>query len=114
MNAVNHQSEVAKVLCTVASYCKFFGWVALVIGIFCSGLKGVLFIVPIVYGLAVLGLMYLNACIIRGFAIIVEAAHIYCDKNASPEEETHSEEETQSEDEKTVPENKAKADYNIL
>ena len=87
MNILNHQSNGANGLRIAASVCVSLGWLAFLY-CFIGGLvaKDVLFILPWLCGIGALAVMYLSACIIRGFASLVEAAQLYKDNNTPQNE----------------------------
>lgn len=84
MDFINHQSNGAKGLRVAATVCVVLGWIALLIGVILGFAYAdeVIFIVPMLAGAAGLGVMYLSACFLRGFASLVEAAQLYWDNNA--------------------------------
>lgn len=81
MDIINHQSNGAKGLRIAATVCVVLGWVALlycVIAAFVAA-EHIIFIVPILCGVAALGVMYLTACGVRALASLAEAAQMYFD-----------------------------------
>lgn len=87
MGLINHQSNGAKGLRIAATVCVCLGWVALLF-CFVGGIvaEDVPFIGPFAIGVATLGVMYLSACVIRGFSCVVEAAQLYRDNNTPKNE----------------------------
>lgn len=84
MELINHQSNGAKGLRIAATIIVVLGWVALLIGVILGFAYAdeVIYIVPMLCGAAGLGVAYLGACVLRGFASLVEAAQLYLDNNA--------------------------------
>lgn len=89
MDFIKHQDNGAKGLRVAASVLVVLGWIALVIGVILGFAYAdeVIFIVPMLCGAAGLGVGYLSACLVRGFASLVEAAQLYWDNNAPVEVE---------------------------
>lgn len=87
MDLINHQSNGINGLRIAATSCVVIGWVALVVGTI-GGLVSddVIFIAPFGIGVITLAVMYLIACIIRGFATIVESNQANLDRIAEAEE----------------------------
>lgn len=87
MDLIKHQDTGAKGLRIAATVCVVLGWIALLIGVIgMFVVVDIIFIVPLLAGTAGLGLMYLAACFLRGFASLVEAAQLYWTLNAPVEE----------------------------
>ena len=86
MDLINHESNGAKALRTAATVCVWLGWLSVLVGFF-GGLaaKDVIFIAPFGLGILGLGVLYLAACVIRGFETVVEAAQLYRDLNDQKE-----------------------------
>ena len=84
MDLIRHQDTGANGLCIAATVCIVLGWIALLIGIIgmFARTDEVIFIVPLLAGAAGLGVMFLLACFLRGFASLVEAAQLYWNNNA--------------------------------
>lgn len=88
MDFIKHQDNGAKGLRIAASVLVVLGWIALLIGIIgMFAAEDIIFIVPLLAGVAGLGVCYLLACVVRGFASLVEAAQLYWDQNAPREYE---------------------------
>lgn len=75
MDIIKHDSNGAKGIRIAASVCVVIGWIALFVAIL-VGIAGQEFPLWLCAGAGVLVLviMYLQACFLRGFATIVEAA----------------------------------------
>jgi uncharacterized protein YqhQ len=87
MNVINHQSNGANVMRIAASIIVVLGWLSLAISLILSIVYAdeIIFIFPILAGVIGLGVMYLLASLIRGFASLVEAAQQYWDSTATNE-----------------------------
>ena len=72
-----------------ASMYIVLGWIALCLCIIATFIpdKNVIFIVPILIGVASWCLMYLTACAIRAVATRTEAAQIYINNNTQEEKQ---------------------------
>lgn len=88
MDIINHQGNGANALRIMASAFNILGWIAIVAGIIIGLVKAseIIFIVPIGIGVISWAAMYLSACIIRGFAIIIDASQLYLDRNTNTDE----------------------------
>lgn len=88
MDVINHQSNGAKGLRIAATILVVLGWVALLIGVILGFAYAdeIIFIFPMLAGAAGLGLLYLSACLVRGFASLVETAQLYRDNNTPLED----------------------------
>ena len=88
MNFINHQSNGVNGLRNAATVCVILGWIFLILGFIVGALsESLIFIAPLGIGIVSLGVMYFSACVIRGFASLVEAAQLYWDKNVPSEYE---------------------------
>jgi len=73
-----------------ASIIVILGWLSLAIGLILSFVYAdeIIFIFPILAGVIGLGVMYLLASLIRGFASLVEAAQLYWNSTATQHNST--------------------------
>ena len=85
MSFINHQSTGAKGLRIAASVIIVLAWITLffsfILALAAIGTE-VNALLPILGGIVSLGILYLIACAVRGFASIVEAAQLYYGLNA--------------------------------
>lgn len=93
MALINHQSNGTTGLRIVASLCELIGWIALSLGIILGFYFAdkIIFVIPMLEGIAGLVFMYFLACFIRAIASIAEAAQLYYNINAPAEEEREEE-----------------------
>lgn len=93
MDLINHQDTGATGLRIAATVLVILGWFALLISVFMGMIdRDTNFFVMVVCGLFGLGVFYLLACLVRGFASLVEAAQLYWNLNAPVSEEDYTEE----------------------
>lgn len=82
MDIIKHEDNGAKALRFAVSVFVVIGWCLFILGVIGAFLADdVIFILPLASGVISLGICYLIACVVRGFATIVEAAQLYKDLN---------------------------------
>lgn len=94
MDLIRHQDNGAKGLRIAASVIVIIGWLALAFCVIAAivNAEEIIFIVPILAGVGSLAVCYLLACVIRGFASLVEAAQLYWNLNTTVSEDDYPEE----------------------
>ena len=89
MSFINHQSTGAKGLRIAASVIVVLAWLSLfcccIMALYSLGTEDSS-LMPFFCGILSLGALYLLACVVRGFASIVEAAQLYYSLNAPDED----------------------------
>lgn len=86
MNLIKHQDTGARGLRIAATVIVVLGWLSLVFCLIAAVVNINYFFGPLAIGVGSVAFAYLMACVIRGFASIVEAAELYWLKN-HPESE---------------------------